>query len=63
VEDFDQFILRTINSFNDFMVRPEFSKVKVISKKRYEGDLEEEARLKKLNVQIKKNTTTGGNTA
>lgn len=39
-------------------MRPEFAKVKVISKKRYEGDLEEEARLKKLNVQVKKGTGT-----
>ena len=30
--------------------RPEFSKLQVICKKRYEGDIEEENRLRKLNL-------------
>lgn len=54
IEEFELWFLRTVTSFNQFLVRPEFANVKVISKKRYEGDLEEEARLKKLNVQVKR---------
>ena len=61
LQEFDLFFHRTVTSFNDFFVRPEFANVKVVSKKRYEADLEEETRLKKLNVQIKKNTQANAN--
>ena len=57
IDDFEEWIVRTIRSYNNCMPRPEFSKVKVVSKKRYEADLEEEQRLKKLNIQIKKPPT------
>jgi hypothetical protein len=54
LEDFEMMFYRTVRSFNDLFARPEFCKVKLVSKKRYEADLEEEQRLKKLNIQIKK---------
>ena len=53
LEDFDAYILNTLGSLNDFLPRPEFAKVNVLSVKRYEGELEEEARLKKLNIKVK----------
>jgi hypothetical protein len=43
IEEFELYFHRVVNSFNDFN-RPEFSKIRVISKKRYEDDLEEEIR-------------------
>lgn len=58
IDEFEMHYIRIVTTFNEF-TRPEFSKVKVVSKKRYEGDLEEEARLKKLNIQIKKQTGMG----
>jgi hypothetical protein len=55
IEDFEVYFHRLITSFNDFN-RPEFSKIKVVSKKRYAEDLEEETRQKKMTIQIKKTT-------
>jgi hypothetical protein len=55
IEEFEMYFNRLVQSFNG-TVRPEFSKVKVVTKKRYEGDIEEENRMKKLNIQIKKST-------
>jgi hypothetical protein len=50
MDEFDSYIQRTITSFNDFLPRPEFVKVKVVSQARYEEELEEEQRMKKLNI-------------
>ena len=55
LEEFELYFYRLVGSFNDFN-RPEFSKIRVISKKRYEEDLEEELRQKKMTIQIKKST-------
>ncbi len=49
LEEFDMYFNRLIQSFNG-TVRPEFAKVKLVSKRRYEGDNEEETRMKKLNI-------------
>ena len=49
LDDFDAYFQNLVTTFNEFP-RPEFAKIKLISKKRYEADLEEEARLKKLNI-------------
>lgn len=43
IEDFEKFFDNMVISLNSFN-RPEFSNIKIISKKRYEEDLEEEAR-------------------
>jgi len=41
ITDFEVFFENMISSFNGFN-RPEFSKVRVVTQKRYEEDLEEE---------------------
>jgi len=53
LEDFDLFVLQTLDCLNDLLPRPEFAKVDVLSENRYEAQLEEEARLKKLNIKVK----------
>lgn len=49
IDDFEIFFTKMINSFNDF-ARPEFSKIRIVSKKRYEDDLEDEMRQKKMSI-------------
>jgi len=53
LEEIDLWFDRVVKSFNDF-IRPEFAKVKLVSRHKYEEELEEEARLRKLNFQVKK---------
>jgi hypothetical protein len=43
IEEFENYYNKLVTTFNDFN-RPEFSKIKIVSKKRYEEDLEEEMR-------------------